>query len=374
MLNASGQCPDGVAAGDRAICECYQLQKQHRNGSVQFTQTASPSCVPCPDGAVCPGPRVHWCASNHQPAANGFGCEPCPAGQTSPGGSATDPNGGSCAVSTCQPGYYLPSGTTTCVECPANHYCPGGTAPQAACPSGTTAPAGSSSASACVHPPPPSPPVCSQGQYLDPSDNTCQRPSTPGGGGSTPGGGGSTPGGGGGGPAPAPRPTPGSFTPSGKYALCCITGAYGQGGNATAPASSVRIWSSNEAAQEHSTDPTEIVQQGGTGGCGTYDVSVYSKVHEVAQEWLDARGTACEWSNPCVCVGTVIQSEPWCSASLHTKDGGPSTNCSFCTGLPAHTGGGLTLGHGGGVHPMVIAHDGAAAEPSGGLPPRPTNC
>lgn len=412
MINLSKQCQDGVPLGERAICECYQLQKKHQNGSVQFTKISTPFCVPCPEGAVCPNPREHWCAPNHQPTADGFGCEPCPAGQTSEGGSKTNLNGGKCAVPTCQPGYYLPSGTTTCAECPADHYCPGGTAPQTVCPSGTTSPPGSSSASECVAP---TPPVCSQGQYLDSSDNTCK--SCPTGSmawrntssdpwscvkitcqdsgsnsvgwfditmypsnthwtgqagcdvqsgetcevpdatrlaaaaeqiaaGGTAGAQvytnmmcrrSSTPGGGGSGPAPAPRPSPGSFTPSGKYVLCCLTGAYGQGGDATAPGSSVRIWSSREAAQNRSTDSTEIVQQGGTGGCGNVnDVSVWSKVREVSLEWLDAIGTAGEWSNPCVCSGSVIQnsSTPWCSAGLHAKDGGPDPTSSLCAGGP----------------------------------------
>ena len=436
MINTSGQCQDGVPLGDQAICECYQLQKQHQDGSVQFTQSSSPFCVPCPDGAVCPNPREHWCKPNYQSAAGGFGCEACPAGQTSLGGRKTDQNGGKCTTPTCQPGHYIPSGTTTCAECPVDHYCPGGTSLETACPSGTTALPGSSSASDCKTPPPPAPPApptCSQGQYLDSSDNTCKSCPTgsvpwrntssdpwscvnltcqaPGSadngwfdvtlypssthwtgqagcdiqGGETcevpdaarlsaaaaqiaaggvtgaqvytnmmcrrplaPGGGGSTPGGGGSGPAPAPTPAPRSFTPSGKYALCCLTGAYGQGGDATAPGSLVRIWSSQEAAQNRSTDTTEIVQQGGTGGCGNVnDVSVWSKVREVSLEWLDARGTAGEWSNPCVCNGTIIQSEPWCSAGLHTKDGGPNPTSSICASGSSH---------------------------GGGLPPQPTGC
>lgn len=131
--------------------------------------------------------------------------------------------------------------------------------------------------------------------------------------------------------------TPGSFTPSGKYVGCCGLGAYGQGGSATAPATSVWVWMSEEAADELSTDPTEVIFPNPIPstvvGCGL-DYGHPWKIKEVALEWLDARGTACEWQNPCVCVGSVMASgERWCSASLHTKDGGPSTNCTFCPAM-----------------------------------------
>lgn len=359
MINASGQCQDGVPPGDRAICECYQLQKQHQDGSVQFTQASSPFCVPCPEGAVCPNPREHWCKPNYQPAASGFGCEACPAGQTSPGGSKTNLNGGKCATPTCQPGQYLPSGTTTCAECPTGSMAWRNTSSDPwSCVKITCQDPGSTSVGwfdITMYPSnthwtgqtgcdvqlgetcevPDAARLSAAAKQIAAGGTTgaqvytnmmCRRSSTPGGGS----------GGGGSGPAPAPRPSPGSFTPSGKYVACCGSGAYGQGGNAIAPASSVWVWSSKEAAQEKSTDSTDVIYpnpipSGPKIGCDSaYDGEV--NVKEVSLEWLDARETSSEWPNPCVCSGSVIQnsSTPWCSAGLHTQDGGPNPTSSIC--------------------------------------------
>ena len=152
-------CPSGKVALTTGLAVCPDCDDSCPTGQFVATECTPTSQIVCQACGTCPAGdymRV-LCASQPAPAYEpnttlGRGdvqCALCPAGFYCPVGSFNPPT--LCPDSTqslpgstnesdcgCEPGYYRPNATSSCVLCPFDFYCPGDETPALPCPNHST--------------------------------------------------------------------------------------------------------------------------------------------------------------------------------------------------------------------------------------------